>query len=73
QLGDGYRLLREVEARLRLLNTSARHDLPTDPMEQKKLAYLLGYENVEQLAHETDLCRRQNRKLFEQIVREAAN
>lgn len=40
-LSEGYRFLRTVESRLRLLNTVKRHDLPTDAMEMSKLAYLL--------------------------------
>ena len=40
-LADDYRFLRAVESRLRLLNTVKRHDLPQDPIELRKLAYLL--------------------------------
>ena len=40
-LSEGYRFLRTVESRLRLLNTVKRHDLPEDPLELSKLAYLL--------------------------------
>jgi glutamate-ammonia-ligase adenylyltransferase len=39
---ESYRFLRGVEARLRLMGTAARHDLPEDPRELDKLAYLLG-------------------------------
>ncbi|MCA9177528.1 MAG: bifunctional [glutamate--ammonia ligase]-adenylyl-L-tyrosine phosphorylase/[glutamate--ammonia-ligase] adenylyltransferase [Planctomycetales bacterium] len=40
-LADAYRFLRKVEARLRLLNTAKRHDLPADELDMNKLAYLL--------------------------------
>lgn len=70
-LTDGYRFLREVEARLRLMNTQARHDLPTQPTELKKLAYLLGYSSSQQLVHETQSIRQRNRILFEELF--AAN
>ena len=38
KLGDAYRFLRRVESGLRLLDTSARHDLPVDPTEMRRLA-----------------------------------
>jgi glutamate-ammonia-ligase adenylyltransferase len=40
---ESYRFLRNVEARLRLMNTTLRHDLPEDPADLVKLARLLGY------------------------------
>ncbi|MDP6719255.1 MAG: hypothetical protein QGF59_11425, partial [Pirellulaceae bacterium] len=43
--GQSYRLLRSIESGLRLMNTTARHDLPDDESELIKLAYLLGYES----------------------------
>ena len=39
-----YRFLRSIESGLRLMNTSARHDLPEDPAELAKLAFLLGHK-----------------------------
>ena len=36
-------------SRLRLMNTTARHDLPDDPDEQVKLARLLGYPDREKM------------------------
>lgn len=46
---QGYRFLRTVEGRLRLLNSTARDTLPEDPTELAKLAGLLRYENPERL------------------------
>ena len=48
-LGDAYRFLRRVESGLRLLDTSARHNLPTDPTEMRRLALLLGHGNPDRL------------------------
>ena len=36
-------------SRLRLMNTTARHDLPDDAEEQIKLARLLGYPDREKM------------------------
>ncbi len=48
-LVESYSYLRSVEARLRLMNTTARHDLPDDRHELAKLAYLLGASSGEAL------------------------
>lgn len=69
---NAYRFLRRVEARLRLMNTTARHDFPQDDAELTKLAYLLEYPSPEQLAED---CRRytaENRARFARIFREAS-
>ena len=42
-LVTSYRVLRTIEGRLRLMNTTARDDLPDDPVELSKLASLVGY------------------------------
>ena len=44
-LSRSYRFLRRTESALRLMNTSARHDLPEDKRELAKLAYLLDYDS----------------------------
>lgn len=64
---QSYRFLRSVEARLRLMNTTARHDLPKRESELAKLAYLLGYSDPPSLV---DDCRRVtsgNRERFERL------
>lgn len=48
-LKDAYNFLRGVESGLRLMNTKARHDLPKDPMERKRLAYGLHIPDADQL------------------------
>ena len=53
---SGYRLLRLMEGRLRLMNATTRDRLPTDPTELNKLAHLVRYPSAEALA------RRMNRR-----------
>ncbi len=65
QLLESYRYLRGVEARLRLMNTTARHDLPASPLERDKLAYLLGVRSGEQLSQRCQDYLATNRQLFE--------
>ncbi len=64
---ESYRFLRSVEARLRLMNTTARHDLPDDPHELTKLAYLLDAAGPEFLAAECQRYTLENRRRFGRI------
>lgn len=66
-LNRSYRFLRSVEAGLRLMNTTARHDMPRSSEELEKLAFLLGYESPEQLARLSEEYRDENRKRFNKI------
>ena len=66
-LRTGYRLLRTVEAGLRLMNTAARHDLPECKKQMDKLAFLLQYENADQLEVDVDEQRRKIRDTFNVI------
>jgi len=68
QLGISYRFLRRVESALRLLNTSARHDLPADPQELGQLALLLGHSNPTRLREECLACMADNRAIFSELV-----
>jgi len=65
---ESYRFLRSVESGLRLMNTTARHDLPDNDEELAKLAYLLGYESgaalLEKCSHFTRENRRRVQRLF---------
>ena len=62
-LKRSYRMLRWVEARLRLMNIPYhRHDVPTEPHEQKGLAYLLDYDKPELLLNEIQHLRENNRQ-----------
>jgi glutamate-ammonia-ligase adenylyltransferase len=67
-----YRFLRSVEARIRLMNAAARHDLPDNETELAKLAFLLNYERPNQLEQETQALCQENRRRFEKLLRAAA-
>jgi glutamate-ammonia-ligase adenylyltransferase len=69
-LMDAYQLLRSVEARLRLMNVTARHDLPTDKAQLMKLAFLLNYSGPDELVNAISACRKTIRQQFEAIVGE---
>ena len=66
-LQESYVFLRSVESGLRLMNTTARHDLPDDPLELRKLAFLLGTPEPEELVEKCRHFRQENRKRFERI------
>ena len=66
RLAYGYQTLRSVEARLRLMNTTARHDLPSDRCELEKLAYLLNYATADQMVNRIRGCRAEIRTIFDQ-------
>jgi glutamate-ammonia-ligase adenylyltransferase len=66
-LAESYQFLRSVEARLRLMNTTARHDLPEDPLDLEKLAYLLGVSTGEDLTAQCQSRMQRNRELFEKL------
>jgi glutamate-ammonia-ligase adenylyltransferase len=67
-----YRVLLAMVSRLRLMNTTARHDLPEDAEEQSKLARLLEYPDREKMLLDCEKLTRDNRARFERIfAREA--
>lgn len=65
--GRAYRFLRSIEARLRLMNTTARHDLPAEEHEVRKLAYLLGWGDPGKLVQECHETMRANRERFDAL------
>ncbi len=67
QVALNYETLRSVESRLRLMNTTARHDLPDEPAELAKLAFLLRIDDVQDLLDQVGEARRKNREIFESI------
>ena len=67
-LSESYVFLRKVEARLRLLNTTARHDLPRDREELERLAYLMRFDGTKCLESECARYTRQNRRLFDRLT-----
>ena len=66
-LAESYRFLRRVEAGLRLMNTSARHDLPGDAPDADKLAYLLHCNSAAHVTEEVQKFTRENRVRFERL------
>jgi glutamate-ammonia-ligase adenylyltransferase len=63
----GYRLLRTIEGRLRLMNSTARDRLPQDPVELDKLAHLLGYGDSTALLAEYENTSRRIRERFNEL------
>ena len=68
QLRESYSFLRRVEAMLRLLNTSARHDLPRETDELDKLAYLMRCQRANELESECARVSAGIRQLFDKLV-----
>lgn len=67
-LREGYNFLRGVESGLRLMNTLARHDLPSSEMELSRLAYVLKLGSASELERQCNRFRRQNRVLFKKYL-----
>lgn len=66
-LTESYRFLRTVEGRLRLMNSTARDQLPEDPTELAKLAHLLGAPSADAVLADFDRYTRQTRACFDRI------
>ncbi len=66
-LAESYRFLRSVEARLRLMDTTARHDLPTENTELTKLAYLLNESSARKVVEQCQVYTSENRRHFERL------
>ena len=62
-----YRFQRSVEARIRLMNAAGRHELPDNPKELAKLAYLLGYADARELVAEAEHLFAENRARFNRL------
>lgn len=69
---ESYRFLRTVESRLRLMNTSARDDLPDDPAELEKLARMTGHADPTALLADVERYRHDTRQRFERLFDAAA-
>jgi len=70
-LSRSYRFLRSIEARLRLMNTAARHDLPSDETELAKLAYLLDYPSMAELQRDCERFTQENRQRCQRLLDQA--
>lgn len=67
-LSESYRFLRRIEAGLRLMNTTARHDLPEDEIELKRLAFLLRFDDPQTLLADCQRFTAENRERFNRLV-----
>ena len=70
QLQENYSFLRSIESGIRLMNTSARHDLPTTASELKRLAVLINYHQATPLDRRCREVRQMNREIFDRIFSE---
>jgi glutamate-ammonia-ligase adenylyltransferase len=62
-----YRFQRSVEARIRLMNAAGRHELPENPIDLAKLAFLLGYADANDLVAEAEHMFAENRERFNRL------
>ncbi len=69
----GYRTLRRIEANLRLMNTTARHELPDNPHLMKNLAFLMNETDPEMIVAQCVQTRHNNRMVFNQIFDRASS
>ncbi|XZE21413.1 hypothetical protein SH449x_001315 [Pirellulaceae bacterium SH449] len=69
-LREGYLFLRRVESGLRLMNTTARHDLPTGKQELERLAYVIRLQAPDSVAAICDQHRASIRTIFERVFSE---
>jgi glutamate-ammonia-ligase adenylyltransferase len=67
-LSRAYRFLRNVEARIRLMNMPARHELPEDERDLARLARLLGYTGTDKLLYDCQAYTTEVRRRFDRIV-----
>ena len=67
-----YRFQRSIEARIRLMDSSGRHELPTDEKVLNKLAFLIGYANPKKLEADALEAFQENRIRFNRIFDTAA-
>ncbi|MDB4695085.1 glutamate-ammonia-ligase adenylyltransferase [bacterium] len=72
-LVNGYRTLRRIEANLRLMNTTARHELPEDENSMKNLAFLMNETDPEMIVAQCVQTRHNNRLVFHQIFDRASS
>jgi glutamate-ammonia-ligase adenylyltransferase len=64
---NSYRFQRSIEARIRLMDATGRHELPVNERELAKLAYLLGYSRADALVTEAENTFAENRARFHRI------
>jgi glutamate-ammonia-ligase adenylyltransferase len=64
---NSYRFQRSIEARIRLMDATGRHELPESERELAKLAYLLNYNRPQDLVAEAERTFTENRVRFNRI------
>jgi [glutamine synthetase] adenylyltransferase / [glutamine synthetase]-adenylyl-L-tyrosine phosphorylase len=69
-LRNNYRTLREVESKIRLLDTPQRHEIPTDPHSLDRLAFLMGRSDGDEIVSLCRDVRASNRGLFNSLIRD---
>ena len=67
QLINNYRTLRRVEANLRLMDTTARHEVPETPDSLADLAFLMQEPDPQMILAQCEQARRNNRMIFDQV------
>ena len=76
ELAEHYKLLRRFESGIRLMNMSARHELPNDEMQLQRLAFLLrgkltaepvGSQDAAKIAAQVEQIQRRCRTIFDQV------
>ncbi len=72
-LTKGYRALRRIEASLRLMDTPARHELPSDQESMNKLAFLMGEPGPDEIREQSLEARKRNREAFDAIFDQAGH
>ncbi|TWT98412.1 [protein-PII] uridylyltransferase family protein [Stieleria varia] len=72
QLITSYRVLRGIEANLRLMNTPARHELPESQESLENLAFLMGENDPAMILAQVRQARQTNRRIFSRIFDDAA-
>ena len=70
---ESYRFQRSIEARIRLMNSVGRHELPTDERELEKLAFLLSHPHLASLRQRAMEVFEQNRQRFDRLFDQAAH
>ena len=70
---NGYRTLRRIEATLRLMNTTARHELPENQDLMKNLAFLMNEPEPQMIVAQCSQTRHNNRVVFDQIFDRVAS
>jgi glutamate-ammonia-ligase adenylyltransferase len=70
-LHRGYHWLRRIESGLRLMNTAARHDLPTDSTGLSRLAYLVQCDSGEEVQAACQRARQDIHRVYEHWMERA--